>query len=210
MTSHRVSDFTVLEFSRAPRALTRPPAPLPSLPPPLLPALEQVGGGDAGGDSDSSGDAGDSKASRMEKKTRKALLKLGMKKVSGVDKVMMRKPKNQVFVLNKPDVYKSPNSDTYAFFGEFKSSVGPDDYAVGGGGGGLQAPGDYRPPAAAAPARAAAAAAGGDDEDGDESGLEAKDIQLVADQAGVSRGRAVAALKKNGGDIVNAIMSLSA
>ncbi len=58
-------------------------------------------------------------------------------------------------------------------------------------------------------AAAAAGGAGGDDEDADETGLEAKDIQLVADQAGVSRAKAVAALKKNGGDIVNAIMSLS-
>ena len=53
---------------------------------------------------------------------------------------------------------------------------------------------------------------GGDEDDADdegESGLEAKDIQLVAHHAGVSRSRAVVALKKNGGDIVNAIMSLS-
>ena len=67
--------------------------PRPSLPPPLLPALEQVGGGAAGGDSDSSGDAGDSKASRMEKKTRKALLKLGLKPVTQVSKVTVKKSK---------------------------------------------------------------------------------------------------------------------
>ena len=111
-------------------------------PPPLPSALEGAqAGGDAGGDSDSSGDdAGESKASRIEKKTRKALLKLGMKKVVGVEKVLLRKPKNQVFVLNKPDVYKSPNSDTYAFFGEFKNGGGPEDYAAGGGGGVRAAP----------------------------------------------------------------------
>ncbi len=194
---------------------TRPLAPHPPLPPLAPPppcSLEAPqAGGDAGGDSDSSGDAGDSKASRIEKKTRKALLKLGMKKVAGVERVLLRKPKNQVFALNKPDVYKSPNSDTYAFFGEFKSGSGLEA-------GGAQAAADFRPAppraaaaaAAAAPAAApAAAGGGGGDEDADESGLEAKDIQLVADQAGVSRARAVAALKKNGGDIVNAIMSLS-
>ncbi len=40
----------------------------------------------------------------------------------------------------------------------------------------------------------------------DDSGVEAKDIELVMTQAGVSRGRAVKALKSADGDIVSAIM----
>lgn len=40
----------------------------------------------------------------------------------------------------------------------------------------------------------------------DETGVEAKDIELVMQQASVSRSKAVAALKKNSNDIVNAIM----
>ena len=44
------------------------------------------------------------------------------------------------------------------------------------------------------------------EDDGDESGLEAKDIELVMTQAGVERGKAVVALRKCSGDIVNAIM----
>jgi len=40
----------------------------------------------------------------------------------------------------------------------------------------------------------------------DESGVEAKDIELVMSQASVSRGKAVKALKNNQNDIVNAIM----
>jgi NACalpha-BTF3-like transcription factor len=39
--------------------------------------------------------------------------------------------------------------------------------------------------------------------------LDEKDIELVAGQANVSRERAIDALKKNKGDIVDAIMSLS-
>jgi hypothetical protein len=48
----------------------------------------------------------------------------------------------------------------------------------------------------------------GIEEDGevDESGVESKDIELVMSQAGCSRAKAVAALKKNDNDIVNAIM----
>ena len=37
----------------------------------------------------------------------------------------------------------------------------------------------------------------------------AKDIELVMTQAGVSRGKAVNALKSNDGDIVSAIMDLT-
>lgn len=48
-----------------------------------------------------------------------------------------------------------------------------------------------------------------DGEEVDDSGLEAKDIELVMAQAGVSRNKAVKALKENGNDIVNSIMALS-
>jgi len=40
----------------------------------------------------------------------------------------------------------------------------------------------------------------------DETGLEAKDIELVMSQAACSRAKAVQALRENGSDIVNAIM----
>ncbi|KAL3894508.1 MAG: hypothetical protein SGARI_007723 [Bacillariaceae sp.] len=43
----------------------------------------------------------------------------------------------------------------------------------------------------------------------DESGVESKDIELVMSQSGCTRGKAVKALKENGGDLVNAIMSLT-
>ena len=43
----------------------------------------------------------------------------------------------------------------------------------------------------------------------DETGVEPKDVELVMSQASVSRAKAVNALKKNDGDIVNAIMELT-
>lgn len=60
------------------------------------------------------------KQSRSEKKARKLFSKLGLKSVSGVSRVCIRKSKNILFVINKPDVYKSPGSDTYIVFGEAK------------------------------------------------------------------------------------------
>lgn len=60
------------------------------------------------------------KQSRSEKKARKAILKLGLKCFSGITRVTIRKSKNILFVIAKPDVYKSPASDTYIVFGEAK------------------------------------------------------------------------------------------
>ena len=60
------------------------------------------------------------KQSRSEKKARKAMSKLGLKPVAGITRVTMRKSKNIIFVISKPDVYKSPTSDTYIVFGEAK------------------------------------------------------------------------------------------
>ena len=50
-----------------------------------------------------------------------------------------------------------------------------------------------------------------DDEEGevDESGLDPKDIEIVVEQTQVSRAKAVKALRKHDGDMVNAIMDLS-
>ena len=45
-----------------------------------------------------------------------------------------------------------------------------------------------------------------DEEEVDSTGVEEKEIELVMQQAGVSRNKAIKALKKNDNDIVNAIM----
>ena len=142
--------------------------------------------GDSGSD-DEDGERG--KQSRSEKKSRKAMQKLGMRPVPGIIRVTVKKSKNILFVISKPDVFKSPASDTYIIFGEAKiedlsaqaTSAAAQQFA---------AP-DDAPKAVAAPAADA-----GDDADGevDEAGVEAKDIELVMSQAAVTRGKAVKAL----------------
>lgn len=157
---------------------------------------------------------------RNEKKSRKAMQKLGMRPVPGVLRVTVKKSKNVLFVIHKPDVFKSPNADTYVVFGEAKSE---DSSAVSQAAAAKQfqtmpQSAAATPDAAAAAALAAAAAAGtatpveagaGDGDADDESGVEPKDIELVMSQAGCSRAAAVKALKENGGDLVNSIMSLT-
>ena len=51
--------------------------------------------------------------SRNEKKARKAIAKLGLKHVEGITRVTLRRPKNILFVISNPDVYKSPSSNTW-------------------------------------------------------------------------------------------------
>ena len=48
------------------------------------------------------------------------MTKLGLRSYSGIARVTVRKAKNILFVIAKPDVYKSPASDTYIVFGETK------------------------------------------------------------------------------------------
>merc|ERR1719145_419484 len=61
-----------------------------------------------------------SKQNRGEKKSRKAVQKLGLKPVPGIVRVTVKKSKNILFVISKPDVHKAPTSDTYIVFGEAK------------------------------------------------------------------------------------------
>merc|ERR1711899_212824 len=152
-----------------------------------------------GGASDPTAVAGEDKGkqSRGEKKARKIMGKLGLKQVAGVSRVTIRKSKNILFVINKPDVYKNPASDTYIVFGEakiedlsqqaqmeaaqkFKAAEAPQPTEMGAGG--TTGP-------AAIPEE-------------EEDGVEEKDVELVMSQANVSKAKAVKALKNNANDIV--------
>ena len=148
-------------------------------------------------------------ANRGEKKCRKALSKLNLNYVEGVERVTMKKSKNVLFVIANPDVYKAPSSDTYVVFGEAKIE---DLAAKAAEQQRQQAAMQAQNPAAAgaaAPAAAEAPAVVEEEEDVDMTGVNPKDVDLVCDQAAVSRKDAVKALKNNDNDIVNAIMELT-
>lgn len=52
------------------------------------------------------------KQSWSERKAWKAMSKLGLHQVTGVTRVAIQTSKNILFVIKKPDVYKSPASNT--------------------------------------------------------------------------------------------------
>ncbi|XP_073064223.1 nascent polypeptide-associated complex subunit alpha-like protein 2 [Primulina eburnea] len=170
---------------------------------------------DEADDSDDEGDDKEdgtqgSKQSRSEKKSRKAMLKLGMKPVTGVSRVTIKRTKNVLFFISKPDVFKSPNSETYVIFGEAKIEDLSSQLQS-------QAAQQFRMPdmgSVMAKSGIGAATAGhvhadDEEEEVDETGVEARDIDLVMTQAGVSKAKAVKALKTHDGDIVSAIMELT-
>ncbi|KAG1832137.1 NAC domain-containing protein [Suillus fuscotomentosus] len=156
--------------------------------------------------------------SRSERKARKALLGLGLKKVPSITRVTLRRPKNVLFVLSSPDVYKSQNSDCYIVFGEAKiedmnsqaqMSTAQQLASAGGAGAGVNL-------------ESSGVGGEGDDDDDipeleapeddgpvDETGVDPKDIELVMAQVNCSRAKAVRVLKESGGDLINAIMAAS-
>jgi len=179
-------------------------------------------------DSDEESEAGEAEAgeipagsavaihSRNEKKARKQIAKLGLKHVPGITRVTLRRPKNILFVINNPDVYKSPSSNTWIIFGEAKiedlnsaaQASAAHQIAAAENASAIEA--DLA--AAAASSKEKAAEKDEEEDEGeeiDETGLEQKDIELVMAQASVSRRKAVKALKENDNDIVNSIMALS-
>ena len=134
--------------------------------------------------------------------------KLGMKPVPGVMRVTVKKSKNILFVISKPDVFKSPASDTYIIFGEAKIedlSAQAQTAAAEQ----FKAPEMTEAPGLTKAAEKPAIEELDESGEIDETGVEPKDVDLVMSQAGVSRAKAVNALKKNDGDIVNAIMELT-
>ena len=138
--------------------------------------------------------------------------KLGLKQVTGINRVTMRKSKNIIFVISKPDVYKSPSSDTYIVFGEAKVEdlshqaqlAAADKFKHQGGSAG--GAGDLPALASVAKKPETIAEEEEDDEEVDATGVEEKDIEIVVTQSNVSRKRAIKALKNNNNDIINAIM----
>merc|ERR1719487_2063354 len=59
------------------------------------------------------------KASRGEKKFKKSLTKLGMKQVTGINRVTLKTNKNFVLYIEDPDILKS-QENSYVIFGEAK------------------------------------------------------------------------------------------
>ncbi|WFC96516.1 GAL4 enhancer protein [Malassezia brasiliensis] len=151
--------------------------------------------------------------SRAERKSRKTLQNIGLKRVAGI--------KRHLYVVSNPDVYKSSVSDVYIIFGEVKNEDMSAFAQAQAAQQLLQAEAQQKgvdgastePQFNAADLASSKKVQEEEEEDEsapiDETGVDSKDVDLVMEQVSVSRRKAVKALKESDGDLINAIMSLS-
>ena len=176
---------------------------------------------------------------RAERKARRMMEKLNMKKCPGITQCILKirnsaRGGGGVFTIIAPDCYVSNNGVSYVVFGEARQGGGrgvPGAEFAGAQQAAIQQLAEIAKSGGGIPGASDAAVSGvtnasnndslkieeiNDDEDNaneevvDESGVDKKDIDLCVMQAGCSRSDAVKALKSNDGDLVNAIMSLTA
>merc|ERR1711934_1231857 len=154
------------------------------------------------------------KVSKNEKKVRKAIDKFGFKEATGFTEMRVQTGKNIVLCIENPAVKKLATGKgefMYAVFGK----VDVKDHNMHE----AQAEQMMRQLQMMQEQKEKAGAEGEDsDEDCpdladvnfEEAGeINEDDLKLVMDQAGVSKAKAIAALNKSEGDVVNAIMALS-
>ncbi|XP_057538930.1 nascent polypeptide-associated complex subunit alpha-like protein 1 isoform X2 [Amaranthus tricolor] len=152
----------------------------------------------------SDGDASDKSTiiSKSEKKTRKAMRKLGMHPITGVSRVTLRNEKNDLKVISKPVVFMCPTTETYIFFGEATKKDISSQLEI-------QPAQQFKAPDLSNVIfKPDISAMVQDDAKVYEAGLLPKDVEDVMTQAGVTWGEAFTALKANNGDIMDAIMDL--
>ncbi|KAH8604342.1 NAC domain [Trypanosoma vivax] len=141
--------------------------------------------------------------SKSSKRCAKAMAKMGLKPEPNIVKAHIRKNGSLSFLVNHPEVYRFPGTNTFIIFGEAQL-------------------GDAKTEAQEAAARAVSGVVSDvTDTVGTTSGSEGKvddsarvvepsddEIKSVMTGAHVDRHTAVQALKDNDGDVVNAIMKL--
>jgi nascent polypeptide-associated complex subunit alpha len=148
----------------------------------------------------------DDKGAKGEKKVRKALGKLGMTKMDGVNRVTIRQKDNYILIVKDPEVYSSSQAEnTFIIFGELtfddaEKKLAREEIDK------LKAEGEkLKPEVTQKPTKVEVI---DENEPVSEEGLDPTLIETVMTEAKVSRQRAVKALRQSDGDIVNAILQL--
>lgn len=160
-------------------------------------------------DHDHDDDHLDPKSNRGEKKFKKAMTKMGLKPVTGINRVTIKKGKAFVISIDDPDVWKTPgNENSYIIFGkpnmdglqtgqneinQFKNPVLPE---------GAEEPKIEVPTTSEEAPKA-------EEADLNEEGLTPDNIKMVIEYTKCTRAEAIKALRETGDDSVNAIMKLT-
>lgn len=207
-----------------------------------IPSLDGAVGGGYNAPTAVADNAQPKEINRAERKARRMMDKLNMKKCPGITQCILKirnsaRGGGGVFTIVAPDCYVSNNGSSYVVFGEARQGGGrgvPGAEFAGAQQAAIQQLAELAKSGGSIPGASGIEGAAGvsdnenasndslkieeinedednaDDEVVDESGVDKKDIDLCVMQAGCSRSNAVKALKANDGDLVNAIMSLTA
>ncbi|KAF7455820.1 Nascent polypeptide-associated complex subunit alpha [Cryptosporidium felis] len=158
-----------------------------------------------------------SRHNKGEKKNRKLVQKLGLKPITDFEKVVVRGARGLSFQIVDPEVYPIPGTKSYIVFGDAKLE---DRNAASQAAALANATSQLEQKLAAmktrdedsseaAPASSSTKEDDQENEEADETGVDEGNIDLVMNQTGCSRAKAVRALKSNNNDVVEAILSLS-
>ncbi len=168
---------------------------------------------------------------KHQKQAKERLLKLGLKQVKSISRVTFKKKGNFILAIENPEVYKTQGG-SYVVFGEAKvedlnkryaETLAAQKAAQKAADDGKETTEDISTSGSVADAITEDLKKASledkkeddkeeeevDDADVDTTGLEEADIKVVMDQANVSKAKAVSALRKEKGDVVNTIMSLA-
>ncbi len=143
-----------------------------------------------------------------EKKVRKALAKLGMTKIDGVNRVTLRQKDNYILIVKDPEVYTSQQTEnTYIIFGELTIDD-PDRKLAKEEIERMKADGDRVKPEVQTEKKETIEVVD-ENETLSEEGLDPAQIETVMTEANCSRQKAIKALRANNNDLVMAIMNLN-
>jgi nascent polypeptide-associated complex subunit alpha len=152
----------------------------------------------------------DPKSNRGEKKFKKAMTKMGLKPVTGINRVTIKKGKSFVISIDDPDVWKTPgNENSYIIFGK------PNMDGMGGQQGASeinQFNSPIVPEGAEEPKQETTTEAPKAEESAEEvneEGLTPDNIKMVMEYTKCTRSEAIKALRETEDDSVNAIMKLT-
>ena len=153
------------------------------------------------------------KLNRGEKKTRKALTKLGMKQFAGITRVTIKKRDGFIFMINDPEVLISgDNGSQFVCFGELKYDD-PNQRMAAAEAQRMAATQSAQAAAsgqvAGAPAKEDKKAAASTEAPEDEGGITPNHINMVMEHTSCSRNEAIRALRDSNDDMINAVMKLS-
>ena len=163
-----------------------------------------VHGHDCDHDHDNDNDHDDDKGGKGDRKVKKALLKLGLNKVEGVNRVTIRQKDNYILVVKDPQVFSSKECESsYVVFGEISMNdetpnTGADLSNITKG-----------PDTTTTNTKPVEIVEENDDAEVSEEGVDPEAIQTVIDETKCSRQKAVKALRKNNNDVVSSILELN-